>query len=428
MRARAGHAWLPSFIALSSVRAKLQPLSFSTRGEFTILQVADAHVCDAGAPCLGVPPDDARSCSSANTTSLVRRAIRAARPSLVVFTGDNICALATDPYGAMWRAFAPAIDARVPWTALLGNHDDEGGNATRVELMARISSWPGFEASERMSTWLAFAGQPLSAGTFAIRVHPRAEGAAGGGDGLILWLLDSGSASTARAGSPSLSDEQLVWVGAIAGRLAARAAGAGAARITALAFVHKPLPQFEYVSPADELFTGERDEEVSPMPGQEHFLEMLAAAGGVRAVFSGHDHLCDFCGVADGVRLCYGGSAGFTAYGRADVPRRVRVIRALADGQTISTFKLAASADDGLDVRDCEVLLSSHDASARSACSAPRPTAPTPRPDARRYERYEPELERPSEPIWGHAVKRRRRGLLRAAAEARVWQPGARSA
>ncbi len=42
----------------------------------------------------------------------------------------------------------------------------------------------------------------------------------------------------------------------------------------------------------------------------------MLRAGGVVAAFCGHDHANDFCVRWQGVQLCYGGSAGFTAYGQ----------------------------------------------------------------------------------------------------------------
>lgn len=253
------------------------PPAFGPRGAFTILQVSDTHVCGAGddeepgAVCSGVGADSA--CSDANTTAFVRRAIAAARPDLVVFTGDNICARAADPFAAMLLAFGPAIDARVPWAAVLGNHDDEGHNLSRAELVAHAAALPGFVATEAMAL------SPTSAGTLGL--HVRANSSAG----MVLWLLDSGSAHTARAGALPVSHVQLGWIGTTAARLAVRAGLPPTSALPSLAFLHKPLAQFAALAPP---LSGARNEAVSAAYSSAHVLPYLLERAGVRAVFAGH--------------------------------------------------------------------------------------------------------------------------------------------
>lgn len=56
--------------------------------------------------------------------------------------GDNIFGLdATDPAKSMDAAFAPAIALKVPWAAILGNHDQES-TLTREGLMQHIVGMP----------------------------------------------------------------------------------------------------------------------------------------------------------------------------------------------------------------------------------------------------------------------------------------------
>lgn len=53
--------------------------------------------------------------------------------------GDNIFGLdATDPAKSMDAAFAPAIALKVPWAAVLGNHDQENPTLNREGLMQHI--------------------------------------------------------------------------------------------------------------------------------------------------------------------------------------------------------------------------------------------------------------------------------------------------
>ena len=53
--------------------------------------------------------------------------------------GDNIFGRdSNDPISSMNMAFAPAIDAKVPWVAILGNHDQES-TLSRREVMEYIT-------------------------------------------------------------------------------------------------------------------------------------------------------------------------------------------------------------------------------------------------------------------------------------------------
>lgn len=279
--------------------------AFSRSGEFTIMQVSDGHVCDdsgelqrGSSVCSGVDAEDIKRCSSTNSTDFVRRAIEVARPDLVVFTGDNICADALDPFRAMRIAFAPAIDARVPWTATLGNHDDEGRrNVSRIQLIERLAQWPGFVATEAMAMspvdWVA--ADALSAGTFAVHVLPRQRPNIDGSAsrGIVLWMLDTGSDSTVRAsGADGISDAQMMWIEQTAAQLAMRSGLPPEAKLSSLAFMHQPLAQFGLVKWP---FSGSLNEAVSVPAVSAHVLPSIARDGGVKAVFAGHDHLNDFC-------------------------------------------------------------------------------------------------------------------------------------
>lgn len=95
-----------------------------------------------------------------------------------------------------------------------------------------------------------------------------------------------------------------------------------------LAYFHIPLP--EYASFDSSNFTGQKLEPdgdgISSASVNSGFFTTLVAAGDVKAVFTGHDHLNDFCGKLMGIQLCYAGGFGYHAYGKAGWPRRARVV------------------------------------------------------------------------------------------------------
>ncbi|XP_073354138.1 probable inactive purple acid phosphatase 29 [Aegilops tauschii subsp. strangulata] len=97
-------------------------------GTFKVLQVADMHYADGRSTrCRDVLPAQRPGCSDLNTTAFLYRLLRAEDPDLVVFTGDNIFGEdSTDAAKSMDAAIAPAIAMKLPWAAVLGNHDQEG--------------------------------------------------------------------------------------------------------------------------------------------------------------------------------------------------------------------------------------------------------------------------------------------------------------
>ena len=95
-----------------------------------------------------------------------------------------------------------------------------------------------------------------------------------------------------------------------------------------LAYFHIPLP--EYASFDSSNMTGVKQEPdgngISSPSVNSGFFTTLLAAGDVKAVFTGHDHINDFCGNLMNIQLCYGGGFGYHAYGKAGWPRRARVV------------------------------------------------------------------------------------------------------
>uniref|UniRef100_A0A7C8YKW1 Acid phosphatase n=1 Tax=Opuntia streptacantha TaxID=393608 RepID=A0A7C8YKW1_OPUST len=117
------------------------PLRFrSGEGIFKILQVADMHYGQGAITrCRDVPSSEFKFCSDLNTTVFLQRLIEAEKPDFVAFTGDNIFGSSTpDAAESLFQAFGLAAEYRIPWAAILGNHDQES-TMDREELMSLIS-------------------------------------------------------------------------------------------------------------------------------------------------------------------------------------------------------------------------------------------------------------------------------------------------
>ncbi|KAJ3690719.1 hypothetical protein LUZ61_019883 [Rhynchospora tenuis] len=132
------------FLLITTGMATTAGLRFDNKsGEFKIVQVADMHYANGRwTGCLDVFPDQVSTCSDLNTTDFLYRIIRAENPDLVVFTGDNIYGHDTiDPVKSMNMAFDPVVALKLPWAAVLGNHDQES-YLSREAVMRHITTMP----------------------------------------------------------------------------------------------------------------------------------------------------------------------------------------------------------------------------------------------------------------------------------------------
>lgn len=285
-------------------------LKFRPDGTFTILQVADMHVGNgASDPCMDYT--DQRSCNGTSTLDLVERAISNIIPDFVVFTGDQIDAHADDAFSALDLAVSPAIDAGLPWSAILGNHDGEN-SLSRAEVITYLASKPN-------------AHMPNHTGDFVLEVGIHANNSAS----TPLWFLDSGARYNAET-YDWIKPAQLSWMQTtyIDVRNNNSLLNPG------LAFWHIPIPEFKHA----KLIRGSYQEGVSSSRVNSGLFGTLLLCG-VKVGFVGHDHTNDFCGTHfGGVRLCYGGGVGYHTYGKSGWVRRVRIIRLSEWGRNASTW------------------------------------------------------------------------------------------
>lgn len=129
-----------------------------------------------------------------------------------------------DPIASMEMAFAPAIEAGIPWAAVLGNHDQEG-NLSREGVMSYITSMDYTVARVNPSSdgcGLAIDGF----GNYVLEIFG-AEGSPQAGKSVMnLYLVDSGDyAPLSRIGGYGwIHETQSTWIKKVAKKLQVRAA------------------------------------------------------------------------------------------------------------------------------------------------------------------------------------------------------------
>lgn len=301
-------------------------LRFRADRRFRIVQFTDLHWQNGEA-------EDQR------TRGLMEAVIGAERPDLVVLTGDVLEGRQCRDPAASWRqAVEPVEAAGIPWTAVFGNHDDEG-SLDRGELM---------EVQRELPHCLSEPGPAEVSGTgnFVLPV----QAAAGDGLAAALYFLDSGSYAPKGLGRYDwIRRDQVDWYVASSGELRRQyAAGGRHGALPALAFFHIPLPEFDEVWDFHPC-RGHKYEAVYCPALNTGFFAAMREVGDVLGTFVGHDHVNDFEGRLHGMRLCYGRATGYHTYGRDGFARGARVIE-LREGER--EFETWLRFDDGSIVTD----------------------------------------------------------------------------
>lgn len=309
------------------------PLRFNENGQFKILQVADMHYANGAVTrCEDVLPSEFPSCSDLNTSAFLTRMIQSEKPDFIVFTGDNIYGSdSADAADSMDAAFAPAIKSKLPWAAVLGNHDQES-TMTREELMLYLSVM-----DYSISKVNPLSDNPSDRQRFTVdgfgNYNIEVKGALGSElenkSVFNLYFLDSGDKSTVPgiSGYGWIKESQQAWLRDVSALLQdtyKRGRAPQTDPAPALGFFHIPLYEVRYLGGSE--IVGEMQEGVGCASINSGVLSTFVSTGDIKAVFTGHDHVNDFCGKYEGIWLCYGGGFGYHAYGKAGWSRRARVI------------------------------------------------------------------------------------------------------
>lgn len=274
--------------------------------------------------CEDVLPSQVAGCSDLNTTAFLYRVFRAEDPDLVIFTGDNIYgADSTDAAKSMDAAIAPAIDMKLPWAAVIGNHDQEG-TLSREGVMRHLVGM------KNSLSGLNPEGVEIDGyGNYNLEVSGVEGTSLAEKSVLNLYFLDSGDYSTVPSikGYGWIKASQQVWFQQTSSSLQRKYMNENPKQkepAPGLVFFHIPLPEFSSFTAVN--FTGVKQEGISSASINSGFFASMVEAGDVRAAFIGHDHINDFCGKLSGIQLCYAGGFGYHAYGKAGWSRRARVV------------------------------------------------------------------------------------------------------
>lgn len=329
-------------------------LKFNEDGKFKIMIFADSQ-------------DD--ETLEETTAQLMREALAAQNPDLVVFLGDNTVANGYENQAkAIETIVTPCVEAGVPFTLVFGNHDQEQGVEKEV-LLREYQKYPGC---------LAYDANPELYGCGNHNLPVFASN--GLGIAFNLWFVDSGTSTEEAGGYDYVREDQINWYKDTAKALALLNGGEV---VPAIHFQHIIVPEVydalgmmkipvgigewtfdgqAYLPiPNFGSYTGYLFEPPCPSHINGGQMDAWLETGDVMATFYGHDHVNDFTTSYEGIDITTVPTVGCNSYSN-DINRGVGLIT--LDENDLSTYEYEAlrmydfALAEGSQILDCEGALS----------------------------------------------------------------------
>lgn len=328
-------------------------LQFGEDGKFQIMMFADSQ-------------DDEEL--EETTTQLMREALAAYKPDLVIYMGDNSVAPGEKQADAIAAIVAPCVEAEVPFTLVFGNHDQEQG-VSNDDLLKEYQKYPGCLAYDAIPELYGCGNHNLT-----ILSSDGAKVA------FNLWLVDSGTSTEEAGGYDYVREDQIQWYKDTAAELAA---ANGGEVVPAMSFQHIIVPEVydalgmmkipvgigewtfdgqAYLPiPNFGSYTGYVFEPPCPSHINGGQMDAWLETGDVMATFYGHDHVNDFTTSYKGIDITTVPTVGCNSYSN-DINRGVGLIT--LDENDLTTYEYEAlrmydfALAEGSKILECEGALS----------------------------------------------------------------------
>ncbi len=328
-------------------------LKFNEDGKFKIMMFADSQ-------------DD--ETLEETTAQLMREALAAYNPDLVVYMGDNSVAAGEKQAEAIEAIVAPCVEAEVPFTLVFGNHDQEQG-VPNEDLLKEYQKYPGCLAYDAVPSLYGCGNHNLP--IFASN---------GLGIAFNLWFIDSGTSTEEAGGYDYVREDQINWYKDTAAALALLNGGEV---VPAMSFQHIIVPEVydalgmmkipvgagewtfdgqAYLPiPNFGSYTGYIFEPPCPSHINGGQMDAWLETGDVMATFYGHDHINDFTTNYEGIDITTVPTVGCNSYSN-DINRGVGLIT--LDENDLSTYEYESlrmydfALAEGSKILECDGALS----------------------------------------------------------------------
>ncbi|RIH64014.1 metallophosphatase [Mariniphaga sediminis] len=287
-------------------------LRFNEDGKFKIVQFTDIHY-------------QYNSYRSDSALVLMKTVLEREKPDLVVLTGDIVCTTNTT---LAWLDLSKVlIDAKVPWAAVLGNHDAEFKyNTTKEQIFETMVGLP----------YNLTQGGPEDVsgeGNYVLEVKSSTSNK----NAALFYFFDSqmGFHPKGNMGSYEwINFDQIAWYREQSRDYSMKN---GVSPYPALAFFHIPLPEYKEVIGKSTTVGLQKETVCSPDLNSGMYTAMLECKD-VMGTFVGHDHNNNYIGCLRDICLAYGNVTGRQCYG--DIGRGARVIELYEGERKFDTWIL----------------------------------------------------------------------------------------
>lgn len=341
-------------LSASAISLDVPVLQFNDNGEFKIMIFADSQ-------------DD--ETLEETTAQLMREALDAHNPDLVVFLGDNTVAGGYENQAKAIEAIvAPCVERDIPFTLVFGNHDEEQGVEKEV-LLREYQKYDGC---------LAYDADPS---LYGCGNHNLPILASEGLDiAFNLWFIDSGTSTAETNGYDYVRDDQIEWY---QNKAEALKLLNGGSYVPAISFQHIIVPEvydavgmMEVPFGIDDFFYNDKNylpvpnfgaytgyifEPPCPSHVKSNQMAAWLETGDVMATFYGHDHVNDFTTNYEGIDITTVPTVGCNSYSN-DINRGVGLIT--LNENDLTTYKYEAlrmydfALAEGSKIPECDGALS----------------------------------------------------------------------
>ena len=271
-------------------------LKFTPDSGFKIVQFTDIHL----------QYDSYRSDSA---LVMMKTVIKREKPDLVMLTGDIV---GSDNRKKAWLKVAQVmIDAKVPWAAMLGNHDAEY-ELDKEQTLNLITGLP-YSLTENGPKEISGEGNYV----LPIQSARSSKTAA------LCYVFDSQVKSRPQNNSGVcewIDESQVLWY---RDQSAAFTKQNDGTPFPALAFFHIPFPEFREIVGQSTTFGIYGEKVSSSCDLHSNLYTAMLECKDVMGVFAGHDHNNNFIGCLHDICLAYGQTSGRQAYGYLGCGARV---------------------------------------------------------------------------------------------------------
>ena len=278
-------------------------LSFENE-TFKIAQFTDLHWSNNSPNCV-------------QTTNTIKRVLEIEKPHLAILSGDVVTA---PPAKDGWLRIAKIFEeAKTPWTAVLGNHDEE----------ADLSREGVFEVLEGLPYFVGEKGDVTGAGNFVLTIN----GSDNKVSSLIYGIDSHNKPQQNKHGHYDwIHFDQIAWYRQSSESFTKANNGKP---LPSLSFFHIPILEFKNIENKKST-VGNKMEGVASSEINSGIFASFIEMKDVMGVFVGHDHNNDYIGVDQDIALAFGRTTGADAYGKLD--RGARIIQMYEDKFQFDTW------------------------------------------------------------------------------------------